>query len=108
MLDHTGTNRIDYEDVMRALGHFIDEKNLREICLIELKEGMLLRGIRYTAEHGVYEMLSESFLFTNEDLERIVNENDERQRAAELARQQAQAQQQQAQQDQQRGGLFRR
>jgi hypothetical protein len=74
MLNYTGTGRIDYEEVLREIGYFIDRNNIKEICLIELKEGLLLRGIAYTADSGGYHTLSESYLFTNEDLERIVEE----------------------------------
>lgn len=83
MLDSTGNGRIEYEDVMRALGYFIDQNNLSEVCLVELREGILVRGIARVANRSGYQMMSESFLFTNEDLERIVNEAYERRKAAE-------------------------
>ena len=81
MLDSAGMGRIDYQDVMRALGYFIDQNNLSEICLIELREGFLLRGISRTVKPGGYQSISESFLFTNEDIERIVNESYERRKS---------------------------
>ena len=83
MLDSTGSGRIEYEDVMRALGYFIDQNNLSEICLIELREGILLRGIAKISNRSGFQTLSESFLFTNEDIERIVNEAYERRKVAE-------------------------
>jgi hypothetical protein len=97
MLDTAGLGRIDYEDVMRALGYFIDQNNLSEICLIELREGFLLRGISRTVKPGGYQSISESFLFTNEDIERIVNESYERHKPAEPV-----------QQEQRQRGLFNR
>lgn len=102
MLDSTGMGRIEYEDVMRALGYFIDQNSIREVCLIELREGMLLRGVRHAVNRSGYQTISESFLFTNEDLERLVQEAYERRNAAEADKQQQQ------QQQQQRGGLFRK
>ena len=78
MMDQTGTHRFEYEDVMRALGYFIDQNNLREICLVELREGILLRGTSFTANRSGYQTLSESYLFTNDDLERIIEESYER------------------------------
>ena len=95
MLDSTGTGRIEYEDVLRALGYFIDQNNLSEICIVELREGILVRGIAKIANRGGLQTMSESFLFTNEDIERIVNE-------AHARRQQAQPQ------PEQRKGLFGR
>ena len=74
MMDKTGNYRFEYEDVMRALGYFIDQNNLREICIVELNEGILVRGTSHTANRTGFLSLSESYLFTNEDLERIVEE----------------------------------
>jgi hypothetical protein len=78
MMDQTGTFRFEYEDVMRALGYFIDQNSLREICIVELKEGILLRGTSHTANRSGFLSMSESYLFTNEDLERIIEEAYER------------------------------
>ncbi|HET9494290.1 MAG TPA: hypothetical protein VFR15_08675 [Chloroflexia bacterium] len=78
MMDQTGTYRFEYEDVMRALGYFIDQNNLREVCIIELREGILLRGTSFTANRSGYQTLSESYIFTNDDLERIIEESYER------------------------------
>jgi hypothetical protein len=97
MLDQTGNFRMEYEDVFRAIGYFIDQNNMKEVCIIELQEGILVRGLRYAAERGGYHTISESFLFTNQDLENIVNEAYER-------RNQAQAKQQAAPQP--KRGLF--
>lgn len=102
MIDQTGMTRIPYEEVMQALGYFVDQNNLREICLVELNEGILVRGLKYTAERSGYQTISESYLFTHEDLERIVNENDERRKQAIAAAVAAAAQQTQ------KGGLFHR
>ncbi len=88
MLDSTGTGRIEYEDVLRALGYFIDQNNLSEICMVELREGILIRGISKVANRSGYQAISESFLFTNEDLERIVNEAYARRKPPEQSEQQ--------------------
>lgn len=76
MLDATGESRFEYEDVLRAIGRFIDENSLREVCIIELREGILLRGLQYAAKRGVggFQTISESYLFTNEDIERLVED----------------------------------
>ncbi|MBF6612731.1 MAG: hypothetical protein IVW55_06330 [Chloroflexi bacterium] len=78
MLNYTGTGRADYEEVLRAIGYFIDQNNMKEVCIIELKEGLLVRGLIYTSERSGYQTISESFLFTNEDIEKIVNSAYER------------------------------
>ena len=85
MLDQTGNFRMEYEDVFRAIGYFIDQNSMKEVCIIELQEGILVRGLRYTAERGGYHTISESFLFTNQDLENIVNEAYERRNQAQAS-----------------------
>ncbi|MEO8285623.1 MAG: hypothetical protein ABI670_04250 [Chloroflexota bacterium] len=104
MLDQTGTTRIPYEDVMLAIGAFLDESNVRDICIVELREGILVRGNKYSAERSGLQALAESFLFTREDIERIVNETFERRKQQHDAAVQAALEQQ----NQQKGGLFRR
>lgn len=74
MIDYSGTNRVDYEDVLRAIGFFVDQNNIKEVCIIELKEGILVRGVQYTADHAGYQTISETFLFTNEDLEKVLED----------------------------------
>ncbi len=93
---------VPYEEIMQAIGHFIDMNSLREITLVELREGILVKGISYTAERSGYQTISQSYLFTTEDLERIVNENDERRKQTEATAVAA------ALQQQQKGGLFHR
>jgi hypothetical protein len=103
MSDESGISSVPYEEIMQAIGYFIDRNSLREIVLVELREGILIRGISYTAERSGYQTISQSYLFTHEDLVRIVNENDERRKQALDAAVSAALQQQQ---QQQRGGLF--
>jgi hypothetical protein len=105
MLDQTGLSRIPYEEVMQAIGHFIDQKSIREITLVELNEGILVKGTSFTADRAGYQSNTQSFLFTHEDLERIVNENYERRKQTETAAVAAALQQQQ---QNQKGGIFNR
>ncbi len=74
MLNYSGSGRVDYEDVLRAIGHFIDEHNFKEVCIIELEEGILVRGLVYNAHHTGARTISEAYLFTNEDIDRILEE----------------------------------
>jgi len=106
MLDQTGMSRIPYEEVLQSIGYFIDRQSLREITLVELNEGILVRGTSYTADRAGYQTTLQSFIFTHEDLERIVNENYERKKQVVAAAVAAALQQQQ--QQSQKGGLFNR
>ncbi len=74
MLNYSGAGRVDYEDVLRAIGHFIDEHNFKEVCIIELEEGILVRGLVYNNNRAGFRTISEAYLFTNEDIDRILEE----------------------------------
>ena len=74
MLNYSGSGRVDYEDVLRAIGHFIDEHSFKEVCIIELEEGILVRGLVYSAHRAGARTISEAYLFTNEDIDRILEE----------------------------------
>lgn len=75
MMDFSGTTRVDYEEVLRAIGYFVDQNNLKEVTIVELNEGMLVRGVRYTTERTVgYQTISETFLFTHEDIAQILED----------------------------------
>ena len=48
---------------------------VRTSRIVELNEGVLVRGIRYTTDRTRgYQTISESFLFTNEDLEKLLED----------------------------------
>ena len=72
MLNYTGTGRTDYEEVFRALGLFIDQNNLKEVVIPELKEGFLLKGLAFSAERSGFQTISQSYLFTDQDIEKLV------------------------------------
>jgi hypothetical protein len=74
MLNYSGNGRVDYEDALRAIGHFIDEHSFKEVCISELEEGILVRGLVYNTQRTAARTISESYLFTNEDIDRILEE----------------------------------
>jgi len=48
--------------------------NFKEVCIIELEEGILVRGLVYTANRQGFRTISEAYLFTNEDIDHILEE----------------------------------
>ena len=78
MLNYTGTGRVNYQDVLRAIGHFIDEHNFKEICILEIEEGILVRGMVYSANRQGFRTISEAYLFTNDDIDQLLEQAYER------------------------------
>lgn len=59
----------EYQDLLRALGHFADEQGLRSLRILEVDEGLLLQGLR-SRPANVHEAEPRlvSHLFTEDDL----------------------------------------
>ena len=42
---YEGTPRQDYEEVLRSIGAFIDQRGMREILLTEAPDGFVIQGL---------------------------------------------------------------
>ncbi|MGI8586856.1 MAG: hypothetical protein ACR2M0_04100 [Chloroflexia bacterium] len=78
MANYTGAGRVDYEDLLRAIGHFIDEHSFKEVYIIEIEEGILVRGLVNVADPQGFRTISEAYLFTNTDIAQILEEAHQR------------------------------
>ena len=68
-----GLSRTDYEDVFRAVGALIDEREWSNISLSEVDEGVVLQVlVKPTAREGTPRL--ETYLLTDGDLERILRD----------------------------------
>ncbi|MEN9933497.1 MAG: hypothetical protein RLZZ387_76 [Chloroflexota bacterium] len=68
-----GLSRTDYQDVLRALGHYIDEHGYTDVRLIEIEDGIVLQGrVPDRREIGVAGY--DTFLITDEDLKEMVHD----------------------------------
>lgn len=74
MLDATGRYRFRYEDVFRALGNYVDTNRFKDVSIVETPEGFLIKGqIIYEHANG-WASSPETYLFTNEDLDTILEQ----------------------------------
>jgi hypothetical protein len=74
MLDATGRYRFRYEDVFRALGNYIDNNRFKDVSILETPEGFLIKG-QVVQEHSAgWTSTPQTYLFTNEDLDAILEE----------------------------------
>ncbi|MFO7271475.1 hypothetical protein [Sphaerobacter thermophilus] len=62
-----------YEDILRAIGRYIDMNNIQDVILLQSEDGILLRGYRPAAagRHGPALI---QYLFTPADLQAIDEE----------------------------------
>lgn len=74
MLDASGRYRFRYEDVFRALGNYIDANRFKDVSIVETAEGFLIKG-QVVFEHSTgWASTPQTYLFTNEDLDTILEE----------------------------------
>jgi hypothetical protein len=78
VLDASGRYRIRYGDILRAVGHFLDSSLFRDLTLVETHEGFIVKGGKLrTGETGTG-YVPQSFLFTDDDLETLLDQAIER------------------------------
>ena len=73
MLDHTGKERVRYEDAFRAVGNYLDSENLGQLTIVETPDGFVIKGYRSRsgAEPGT-EPDVESYFFVNADVDELL------------------------------------
>ena len=68
-----GMKRSDYQDVLRALGYFIDDHGYTDVRLIETDDGVVLQG-RVAERHEIGESSYDTFLITDDDIKVMVRD----------------------------------
>ena len=68
-----GMKRSDYQDVLRALGHFIDDHGYTDVRIVETDDGVVLQG-RVAERHEIGESSYDTFLITDEDVKVMVRD----------------------------------
>jgi len=68
-----GLSRTDYQDVLRAIGHYIDQQQFSNVRLMETEEGLILQGTSVSRD-SKGELKTETYLLTAEDLENLLRE----------------------------------
>jgi hypothetical protein len=66
-----GLERSDYQDVLRALGLYLDEHRYTNVRILETEEGLVVQGVRRQPD-GTLSSTHESYLFNEQDLENIL------------------------------------
>jgi hypothetical protein len=68
-----GMPKTDYQDVLRTVGHYIDEHGLSDVRIIETQDGLILQG--KTSTGGARgEKKTETYLLTLQDVKDLVRE----------------------------------
>lgn len=65
-----------YEDILRAIGRYVDEQGVQDVVLLQLDEGILLRGLQPARETGGKRELIEQFFTAKEMVEHVFTADD--------------------------------
>ena len=77
---YEGSPRQDYEEVLRSIGAFIDQRGMREILLVEAPDGFIIQGIMGTAidvsawSDPAAHIEKETYTFLDDDIARFMEE----------------------------------
>lgn len=66
--------RMDYEQVLQAIGRLVGEQRLRDICILEVEGGMVLQGQALVGTTEGYQLVPRTKLLNHEDLEKLARE----------------------------------
>ncbi|HMO56474.1 MAG TPA: hypothetical protein PKA05_21370 [Roseiflexaceae bacterium] len=68
-----GLSRTDYQDVLRAIGLFIDEHGYTDVRIIEIDEGLVLQG-RVANRREIGQSSYDTVLITEDDIKAMVRD----------------------------------
>ena len=77
---YDGSPRQNYEEVLRSIGAFLDQRGMREILLVEAPDGFVVQGLVIeTAADGAWsenlgQQAKETFTFLDDDIARFMEE----------------------------------
>lgn len=77
---YEGSPRQNYEEVMRSVGAFLDQRGMREVLLLEVPDGFVVQGLVVeNAKTGVWseqlgQQVNETFTFFDDDIARFMEE----------------------------------
>jgi hypothetical protein len=63
--------KLNYSEIMTALGRFIADKKMRDVCVMEFEDGIIVTGsVVYESRGGVHRS-QETFVLAQSDLEKM-------------------------------------
>lgn len=84
---YEGSPRQDYEEVLRSIGAFIDQRGLHEVLLAEAPDGFIVQGIVNTTQDSsawadpTMTITKETYTFLDEDIARFLEDSQARRRS---------------------------
>ena len=76
---YEGSPRQDYEEVLRSIGAFLDQRGMHDVLLVEAPDGFILQGVAVESESSarsefVGHQVKETLTFLDDDIARFMEE----------------------------------
>ena len=77
---YEGSPRQDFEEVLRSIGAFLDERNMKDILLVEAPDGFIIQGLVLVGgssgswSESVGQIEKETLTFLDEDVAKFMDE----------------------------------
>jgi len=67
-----GMAGLSYSDVMQVLGRYIEDKKLKDVCLLEIEGGVVIQGIAVATTYEGYTTLLQTYTLNREEISRLM------------------------------------
>jgi hypothetical protein len=76
---YEGSPRQDFEEVLRSIGAFLDQRGMHDVLLVEAPDGFILQGLAVEGESGsrsesIGRQVKETLTFLDDDIARFMEE----------------------------------
>ncbi len=78
---YEGSPRQDFEEVLRSIGAFLDQRGMKDILLVEAPDGFIVQGLVIsggetgTWSESIGHQVKETLTFLDEDIARFIDES---------------------------------
>lgn len=66
--------RVDYPELLRALGHFIQQHHLTEVNLVEFDRGWVITGLTFQSTPQGFIRIPADFVLSHDEIRRMLQE----------------------------------
>jgi hypothetical protein len=70
----THRERVDYPELLRALGHFIQREHLTEVSIVEFDRGWVIAGLTYKSTAQGFIRIPADFVLAHEEVRKLLQE----------------------------------
>ena len=76
---YDGSPRQDFEEVLRSIGAFLDQRGMRDVLLLEAPDGFIVQGLAIEGGSGTWSesvghLAKETLTFLDDDIARFLDE----------------------------------